>query len=230
MSLWEYLWAGSAITKWLYHLNWDANDSSGNGNNWTASNVTRVDWKIGSLAGSFNGSSSQIQTANNWWITGALTISCWCKADVLTNNYISVAWQRSNAPNNRWYYYVWVRYDSINLNAGFGIGNTAGNTVLANSWVLLSTNVRYNLVWTFTWDTTTNWIKIYINWEFKWQTTFVWSVPTTTYEHYIGCARNWWVVDRFDWIIDEVIIENRAWTPVEVQKYYTNAKWRFWIL
>ena len=74
MTLGEYNWAGAATTLWLYHLNWNSNDSSGNGNNWTDTNISYVDWKFWQC-GSFNWSSSKIviSTITPWT---AFTLVC----------------------------------------------------------------------------------------------------------------------------------------------------------
>ena len=42
-NLWEYLWAGSAVTLWLYHMNWVETDSSWNSRDFTATNETWVE-------------------------------------------------------------------------------------------------------------------------------------------------------------------------------------------
>ena len=65
MSLGEYNGAGSGTTKLLAHLNGNSNDSSGNANNGSDTNITYslANGKLGQGAG-FNGSSSLIDYGN----------------------------------------------------------------------------------------------------------------------------------------------------------------------
>ena len=67
MSLGEFLGSWSAVTKWLYKLDNNANDSSGNWANWTATNVAYVSGKIWSNCWQFNNTSSKITTAVTLW-------------------------------------------------------------------------------------------------------------------------------------------------------------------
>lgn len=80
-----------------------------------------------------------------------------------------------------------------------------------NPW-RLSANTRYRFVMTRTWTT----IKLYINWSLNWSwTNTISNTQTATY--YI-----WTCYDtsrRFNWQIDNVIIENRAWSDDEVRAY-----------
>jgi len=69
--LWEYLGASSSISKLIYHLNWDATDSSWNWNNGTATNISYVSGKLWSGSASFNWTNAKIsvnQTSIWTWI------------------------------------------------------------------------------------------------------------------------------------------------------------------
>lgn len=90
----------TANTKGLYRLNGNANDDSGNSNNGTATNVTWIDGKIGSGAGSFNGSSSYISSAYSN-VSSEITTLFWFKTSASTNN--QTVWsQTSNAAQKLW--------------------------------------------------------------------------------------------------------------------------------
>lgn len=221
MALWEYLWAWSDVTKWLYHLNWNANDDSWNGKNWTASNVSRVGWKVGGGAASFNGSSSYI----NLWDTSTVfwtisTLSIWFSYNNITDNLKYII---SNRDSASWWEFLLKQEDDtvvfewIDLSTNNWLSTTVGTNIVAN--------VMYNVIITRTWLSTasiyfnwkrtdiTNWRKN--NWWYSNQPLLLWALTTALY--------------FFNWQIDEVIIENRVWTATEVQKYYTYASWKFGI-
>jgi len=211
MALWEFLGSGSGVTKGLYHLNGDANDSSWNWNNGTATNVSYVAGRLWSQCASFNGSSSKIVTGNcNYWTR--LTVSVWLKPASSTQT-------------------LFARAVESNVSWGFAI-----NTTAANNWVWsiasvntveipIANNVWQHLVFTYDWAYNT----LYNNWV---QSTpranttdpTLTNAPIYIWEYVL------WGNYYFNWLIDEVIIENRAWSAIEVKKQYTYQKWRFWIL
>lgn len=210
-TLWEYLWAGSAVTKWLYHLNWNSNDASGNGNNGTATNVTWVDgrfWKCASLSWWTSGLISMssawmsLTTFNHsaWFYTGSTSIqaitwwsSNWCP------NINLVSWKITLARQNQ--------LELISSTIDYPL----------NSRVFVSVN--YTQSW-WSWD-----IELYVDWQLN-NTNTITNTFSTYWNFQIWRYATFWT---FNWQIDEVIIENRAWTPEEVQKYYTYAKGRFGI-
>lgn len=218
MALWEYLWSWSGITKWLYHLNWDANDSSGNGNHGTATNITWVWWKLWSGAASFNGS-SKITTVSsnllNFW-TSNFTIVCW----VNSSSTGAFSWAISNSEASSWHRRIWVRYFSNNK-VTFSVRTSTWDFDL-DTWVSVNWS-RNNVI-----VTRVSWVfNIYINWAL---------VLTNNSHTTKNIWKDWtWLVFWFSpadnsyyaWLIDEVIIENRAWTPEQIKKYYTYSKWRF---
>lgn len=215
MSLWEYLWAWPATTKGLYHLNGNSTDSSGNGNNWTDTNVSYVAGKFWQCA-SFNGSSSYITTSSaviTWNVWAWTTISFRMYWDNYTNC----------VPIN---HFSWSNYYS-----DIFIESTTKiyPRLFSYTWTLsgsytLQTGKRYHIVMTWSWTTE----YCYINWELIFTRT--WCTDwTPTWNFTIWRNAHLWWRNYFDWLIDEVIVENRVWTPVEIQKYYTYAKWRFWI-
>lgn len=222
MALWEYLWAGSAITKWLYHLNWNANDSSWNGNNWTAANVTWVDWKVGSWAASFNGSNS---TINKTWLSlsfSEITISCWLK-------------KKRNLNNERFVCLFFWGVHEISI--------MSYNTTEWNLWIVWYFNGWSFLGMVNTWISNNNRMyvtltagsgfnRLYINWV---QQTLTYDKGTPSSGLLSNTFSQWGIGSNSNNAqfaqaeIDEVIIENRAWTATEIQKYYTYSSWKFGI-
>lgn len=236
MTFWEYLWAGSWITKWLWHLNWNSNDASGNGNNWTDANITYwlPYWKFwqGAL---FNGSSSKISIPTWAIITGnwARTFIAWVKPVYTTSDsFRCIMWSWENTS---WYsFMLWLKYwdrdwkMKLRVNRYYSDQDTIDVKSLLDDWKLHMVAVTYNWVTTWT-DTLWAGIRFWIDWteisrwSLKDDTTF--STATTN----SGIWTQYWSNLLWNWLIDEVIIENRAWTATEIKKYYTYAKWRFWI-
>ena len=228
MSIWGYLWAGSWITKWLYHLNGNSNDSSGSWNNWTDSNVSYVAGKFWQC-GSFNGSSSKIVlptiSMNN------ITLSYWVKLTNLPSPYnrwwISCWW----VDLHKWFellLYTWISWETSACAEAYVRWWTT-NCLNYNTTYTLNTWIRYNVMMTRDW----NIIKTYIDWVLRATRTYSWAgnIDMWWYGINIGTRTSWnnfirWV----DWLIDEVIIENVARTAEQIKKYYTYTKWRFGIL
>lgn len=229
MALWEFLWSWSWTTKWLYHLNWNANDSSWNWNNWTATNVSWVGGRLWSGSASFNGSNSiiRIPDSNTLEWFSQLTISCWIKPN---NNTITQAlivksnnaeWVPSTDPFQLWGLFIasaWVFFP-------------------ISTWVAWSRKTLYTGTYT-TWEwnyitATYDWVtmKIYINWVVEPVTTSTTITIWSNAENVRIWALNQFASLQFyDWLIDEVIVENRAWTANEIKKHYTYQKGLFWII
>jgi len=232
MALWEYLWAWSWTTQWLYHLNWNATDDSWNWNNLTPNNISWVWGKIWSWSASFNWSSSYLThptLLDNW--LSSWTISFWFKTTWTSGaRLISKEWPSGNP-------YIFII--SINTYA------RPWQVILSNSWGIFGANVvestctncndweRHNVV--CTWNSSgRDSLKIYIDWEEGynllgdtwWDT---WSIlADTTKDIFIWKRYN--NSNYLDWEIDEIIIEEWNWTAEEVKKYYTYQKGLFWIL
>jgi hypothetical protein len=225
MTFGEYLGAGSAVTQWLYHLNGNANDDSWAGNNWTATNISWVDglfWQCGS----FNGSNSRITWITNWsygWASWQRTLSVWINISALPANnvtrYVYTATDSSTSSdfqlilfNDAWthklIYWRW-RFNVVFANM---VTYTTPLNRFVNMVVVQDVNDNYIYIdWVLLASATMTW-----NWTWATNTWVIWANTTNN--------------NVFNWLIDEVIIENRVWTAVETQKYYTYAKWRFWIL
>lgn len=227
-TLWEYLWAGSAVTSNLYRFNWDATDSSWNARTMTTANLTYADWKFWQ-SWVFNGTNTSvyINNASSFSLTwnNNATISAWFYMSDLPSS-----WQSRNIffiamDNPSWSRYFY-RYYLTNTSWTYSITSFR---VSYNFPTAPSTWVWYNIV--FTTDTSQNNI-LYLDWVQVASATAndsatAVNAPRTA----IWISRYWNTSFEFwNWRIDEVIMETRTWTPVEVQKYFTNSKWRFGII
>jgi len=92
-------------------------------------------------------------------------------------------------------------------------------TVTKTLW----TSNYYHMAYTYNGSTVTG----YIDGVGVWSVSASWTgSPVTPNEFNIW---SWYDSTTFpaNAIIDEVIVENTVWTPTQMQKYYTYAKWRF---
>ena len=220
MALWEYLGAWSAITQWLYRLNWNANDSSWNSRNMTTSWVSYVDGLFWQCLQ--QGASSYAMVSNNMWWNGSVNFTVSLRINVSSR---SVSWvktvfairETTNSTNFAIYYNSSLFYAGKSRRAVQDAPTISTWTI--PTWVRNNIVITYNTSWTVS--------SIYLNWVLatsasrsgNWtgetlNETILWSITTN------GSSP-----EKFD----EVIIENRAWTAIEVQKYYTYARGRFWI-
>lgn len=209
-NFWEYLWAWSSVTQGLYHLNGNANDNSGNARNGTASNITWVNGKIWQCA-SFNGSSSVITNVYHINPNADFTCSMRVKPASIWSN--MVIYRCSGNPQP----YTMLRI----LSSG------AVQLFMHSTWPIsseiLSANQRYNLCFVSNWNTR----NVYINWILSGTMTRTPSMQYNPTNQQFGNAED---SDKFNGLLDEVIMENRVRTPQEIQKYYTYSLGRFWIM
>ncbi|MBS4034409.1 MAG: LamG domain-containing protein [Ignavibacterium sp.] len=218
----KLIWKMTANTKWYLALEDNVNDSSGNGFDATATDVTYVTGKVGVKAGSFNGSTSKGIYLGNV-LGGAvitnITIMCWAylSGTSLKGVFVNVGSEpEGNGYNTR----------------GFGIGvggTTADNN--GNNLIGIYDGVR----WMATGRAIgTGWhhIAMTINESSKPALyldgvqvytdvgTNPRSLNATTPNAVVGASYN----NRFfNGYVDEVIVESRLWTPQEVMEYYNQT-------
>jgi len=228
-----YPFAKTANTQGLYHFDGNANDASGNGNNQTVNGAVLDNGRFGQ-GYNLNGSSdymgitlpANLKTAN-------FSCGCWVKIDVNDSQNIMVALTPRGAGGigSGWYSYT--------SNAGklvISIGenapwiSTTGNTVL-------STGIWYFLGSSFN---GTN-LNVYLNGNLDnssapggsiyWTDSGAGNYPDPA-QFYIGAGKSntlgggATVPDSgfFNGVIDEVIIENRAWSAEEWKAKYNKGR------
>lgn len=219
MSFGEYLGAGSGTTKLLLPLNGNSNDFSGNNNNGvdTAITYSKANGRFNEGAG-FNGATSVIQTPFVSLATGTLSISF--KLNSNKNHQLFVVNQNSNGSNNYLQFGVWsdgaiFAYTALNYQNFYQSANG-----------IVSLNQTHNVTFT----QSGNLLSVYFNGKLI--GTKVWSywfssIPMANQFCVGALKRGTQIYDPTNGSIDEVIVENKGWTPQEVQKYYTNSLGRF---
>jgi len=215
-TLGEYIGAGSGTTKLLLHLNGSSTDSSGNNNNGTDTAITYVDGKFGKCA-SFNGSSSNISISDtaSLKITGNITISAWINPSSAPT-FTCVAGKFLNSTNKSY----WLAFNGGK--AGMYISTNGSNQTGEALSQTLSNGVWYNVVGTYDGTNT----KIYVNGSLANSIGQTGGINDSTGSFAVGKLGSL-SSDYFPGKIDEVIIENRAWTASEIKKYYTYSLGRF---
>lgn len=219
-TLGEYLGAGSGTTKLLLHLNGSSADSSGNGNNGTDTSVTysQANGYLGQGAG-FNGTSSQITTSvpinfnNDFTVNIRFNYSSEVSGWNWLLNFNDYGTSGSQA--------ITIATNGTRIRCSYGTwftqipSDSGSQPVLAsNTWHLL-TFVRSG----------SNVITYHNGSQYGATTaTTTSTIPTS------GTMRLGRGPSTGDWYggkIDEVIIENVAWSAEKIKQYYTFTKGRF---
>ena len=208
MSLGEYNGAGSGTTKLLLHLNGNSTDSSGNGNNGTDTAITysQANGKFGQGAGfSPNG---YITIPVDFPTTG---FAFEVRRDINQVAVFIAGWNENNSVTidvNTWYLYTIVSVAS-------------GHTFLyLNGKQISDFNVNLGVSRTFS-----VWAKTSTTTSTERERIFDRLSASDFRIGYTGFSGQAW-----NGAMDEVIIENRAWSATEVAKYYSMTKGRFGII
>lgn len=218
MAIWSYLWAWSWITKWLYHLEGNANDDSGNSANGTATNVTWQWWNIWSGSWLFVRSSwSKVVTPfSDPWSASTFVIK------IKTTTTASWFDEYSAITKRNWSFTFQMAMVSPSNTTKISMYDWGVTATRIYSWVINDWK-RHTVAMTMTNNTTAS---IYTDW-FKTWTSSSFSFVTQSFSNWnlIWDFNTWW--RAFDWSMDEFIVENVAWNDAQHRKYHTYSKWWF---
>jgi hypothetical protein len=211
----------TSITKAYYTLNGNSNDTSGQNSGGTNTAITYPQGKFGQAA-KFDGSTSTINFGNvlNYNYNDSRTFSFWLNPINFTGLQ-AYLWKKDTAGN----FVGWGiqnisgagKINYIYNNGTSGTGNTydvqTTNTCLvANTYNNVVVSISAGVA------------SIYVN-NILQPLTINENTSTSSYSstfNFSISSRN--AVDRFyNGLIDEVIIESRAWTPAEVSTYYRKS-------
>lgn len=209
----EYSGAGASITKGLWHLNGSNIDSSGNNNTATDTNVTYIDGGLIGKCASFNGTSSRIiGNSSSTLAVNSITISLWIKTSVMQvyNTYICNNMKSYNMGN------IGISFSGNTIRLGIYQDRDGDGYYIYYSNVDASVPNYYNNNWH-------NIIATYSNGllSLYYDGTLMGSKNEYTFPvgniMNIGTNAN---VFTYNGLIDEVIVENYAWTSTQVNDYY----------
>lgn len=209
----QLYYAGS--TKAYYPLNGNSNDFSGNLNTGTDTAITYPQGRFGQGA-RFNGSSSKITVADNAGLqfNNNFTISFWFKQshDSSYRDFVRKALFGGGG--------AWAGFNIIKMNSGntlrFEVLTSGSTAVGIFSNTAIKNDVWQNCVCQM--DSGT--LKMYIDGRLQTDTAAATMTASTNTLH-IGSDNG-----TGQWnngLIDEVIIESRAWTAKEVETYYRKS-------
>lgn len=203
---------------WLvasYDLNWDAQDSSGNGNHGTASNVTYETLSNGNKVAVFNGANSSISINNNTnlWITWDITLSTLVK------------WDGKNPWWTNDFWVLFTKHDQNNLeyevllnkhNGSINFYRWAEN-IFHSIWKI-DTNWNHLII---THNSSQNIYKIYQNWEliYSWASNVLWTLSNGWVNIWSSKIRWGWSY-YFNWLMTQQKIYNKALTQQEINTLY----------
>jgi alpha-tubulin suppressor-like RCC1 family protein/Leucine-rich repeat (LRR) protein len=197
-----------------YSFTGNANDTSGNGNNGIATDVTLTSNRFGmsNSAYSFNGTSSNIESdiANYPLKGGSRTITGWFKADAPTvshdSDFCVLNYGNINDPN---YWFKISLYSKGYLDMQF------------DSKTFSSQENYFNNEWTFfamTFDEKNNTYSLYINGVYK--IGGVASLYTNGFDNFFRIGRNK-LNNYFEGAIDDIGVWNRLLTQEEITGLYS---------
>lgn len=206
--------------KGYYKMEGNSNDSSGNGYNGTDTSITYslANGKFGQGAG-FNGTTSYVDvgTLAGFASLSEATVCFWVKPSV--NNVLQcIIADWGSGSNQRFYCLILAdgRLETVfySINEVLGIN---GNDIIPTTDFI-------NIIVSFK---NGDYVRLYLNGQSK-ET----SAGTAT-GNLRGATNNMWIGRQetfsryYQGNIDELFIENRAWSAQDVRRYYNQSKGRF---
>lgn len=159
-------------------------------------------------------------TRLNWWqlygLSSAMITWSWTRTLNFWFKYYSISgsdwwtavcrWSESNYS----FYSLWDNWGYYYAFSWYSASADIESTTTLSNWTW------YNMVAIYNWST----ISIYLNWVLIWSK----SVSLTTWSSnlYIWWRPSWGC--KVNWFINNVIVENRARTAQEIQRYYNLTK------
>jgi len=204
-------WSTLNLQDWLVmSLDWDWNDVSGNGNDWTPSNVTKT--RINQSSGwDYNGSSSYMTIPDATDFDQDFSISTWINTDLLdwVTHYI---WN-SFASRNCVLILDWWNTDLI-----FQFYDWASVHKVIIDYSLLSTWAWYYITAT---RSKTAWMEIFLNWVSIDTDAFTWNWEALALSSRLWSHPTVWLY--YNWKIFNLKVRNRVLTEAEInqERYLT---------
>lgn len=211
----EYV--ATANTIGLWHLNGNANDSSGNGLHGTNIGNISYNTAYGKYNEGISGGYGQCISIpdNNLLDLTTFTISCWINVNSSYGNTIISKFKAASSSDVNYY----IDYDGggNRLRVFFSANGTFYNNTVNYA---LTTGVWHNIIMT----AGSGNVTVYIDGDSRASISYTGTIATNTYP-LVFCGRiaaNGTSYESFfSGYIDEVFIENLKWTSQQVSEYYT---------
>jgi hypothetical protein len=205
----------SLSTKAYYPLNGNSRDFSGNTNTGTDTAITYPQGRFGQAA-KFNGSSSKILIGSSDLVPTTagtpITISTWFKA-----NNAQTAGKIEQIVNLKDGFIFSYDHTSAGFKGAFSYASS-GAVFTSTGDLNIKSNIWINAICIYN---GTN-IYLYIDGKLASTNTISSSIRLSSGSNYIG-LNSGGAASFFNGLIDEVIIESRAWTAAEVSTYYRKS-------
>lgn len=218
MTLGEYLGAGSGITKLLWHLNGNSNDSSGNGNNGTDISIDYgLAYGLFGQGALINNVNDEIRKATNLGIAGqdALTVSLWAKLTSEIGSGSGYFFLYTTTLTIDRFVQLTYEYNGGSRRLNLNVSGVGGYYSIA-----LGTAAWYNFIVTRASGPSPACV-LYMNGNAVISLT---GGNATNGTNFFAMGVTGASLPSFS---DEIIIENVAWDAAKIRKYYTWAKGRF---
>jgi hypothetical protein len=214
-------------TKAYYPLNGNSRDFSGNGNTGTDTAITYPQGRFGQAA-RFNGSSSVIgipYNGLNFEYNNSFTFSCWTQITTSAGEFAFFSNLKNDSTLRGWE--VNKAFNSPNV--GFYLLSNwdggSGPRLAVQFNTNLVKNKLVNLVITYSGNSLASGVKCYVDGIPQTVASSAETLSTNTTVHTdnpkLGARISG--VSRLNGLLDEVIIESRAWTAKEVETYYRKS-------
>lgn len=229
MSFGEYLGAGASVSKLILHLNGSSVDSSGNGNNGTDTGIT-----YGKQYGKFNEGALFTQTSriniaskDYFNLQSQFTIIAWIYPTSNGNStmYTNTICQKDQYPGTG-RCFTFARVGTADIG---NVGKLRFVYNILNNISVYSTGLVPLNEWSLVAIVSTQGSYAFFRNGNNIGSGNINITPqaTGTLQLTIGALDQSIYTGSLIGKIDEVIIENRAWTETEIKKYYTNSLGRF---
>ena len=196
-------WVVNEHTVAYYPLEENVNDYSGNANHGSG-NPNSFNWWVANYSGNSTILPYSIINRNVY------TVNVWAYA-----NSAETTWNRrflwQHTSSSRWFNLGYIKNSWINYQT-WPNSNTTTSADYADSsiqWWHLITAVS---------DGTT--MYLYVDWELKDTDTYTWNNWQTLYMWY----DHWYSWYAWNWKLSELIVEDIAWEPRKIEKYYNDTK------
>ena len=208
-------WTPWANTLAYYKFDWNLNDSS-----WNSRNLSMYTWTF-------------TYWTTSWWAKYIQTSS----SNAANNLTLPLNWDSYTV---QWYVNFWEFRQTGSQQAI--LMDFVWNSWWARFWswwwwfqpvcnvwsdVWLSWSI--NTWYLFTVVIKNHYIYWYVNWELKrsWaMTQYSWTSWTLVINWIADKSSTWY---RWAWKLSELIFESRDWTQSEIQDYYNQTKWNYWL-
>jgi len=208
----------------MYHLS-DTADSSGSGYTLTnTSTVTFPQGRFDNCCRLVSASAQQLYVRNNMGIDGGnITMSCWMKIEAVPVSGTDGTVYGQMSTNTATEYCVLYRYYSGGSYFYFDRARVGVADDVFTYTVSLSTSIWYNLITTY--DGTA--LKGYLNGAYVGSFACSGNGNNKVRDNYfrIGAVNS--AANFFDGYIDEVIVQNSAWTYSQIRNYYNFSMGRY---